>query len=414
VSGHTVVIGGGIVGLSAACYLARRGQRVTVVERNGLDDSASTGNAGMVAIGHGPLPKPGLALKSLRWMLDGSSPLYIPPRADPALLAWLWRFQRACRRSWYERSINVLTEHGRHAGACFRELIETESIDCEYSTGGLMDVFRTAEGMRDGEAEAAMLTRFGYKAELLDGPALRRREPAFRSDVIGAVLFGDRAFASPPALMHGLAACVRRHGVDLRTDTEVETLNVHDGRCTGVDLAGGERLTADTVLLAAGAWSTKLARGIGVSIPMQPGKGYHVEITPPEPNLSTACVLGEAFVAATPINGALRLAGTLEFSGINDRLVQRRLDMLRTGAAKYVDGIENAEIHATWCGLRPCTADGLPVVGWAPRVRNVFIATGHAMMGFALGPLAGRIASECIVGDGPSVDIGRLAPDRFA
>jgi D-amino-acid dehydrogenase len=111
--------------------------------------------------------------------------------------------------------------------------------------------------------------------------------------------------------------------------------------------------------------------------------------------------------------GTLRLAGTLEFSGINDRLVQKRLDMLPTAAARYLEGIETMTRRATWCGMRPCTADGLPVIGWAPRVAGLFVATGHAMMGFALGPIAGRVASECILDGGPSVDVRPLAPDRF-
>ena len=146
---------------------------------------------------------------------------------------------------------------------------------------------------------------------------------------------------------------------------------------------------------------------------MQPAKGYHVELSLPIPPLTTAAVLAEAFVAATPLAGGLRLAGTLEFSGINHRMVMKRLDLLRRGARRYLHGIDDARTRATWCGLRPCTADGLPVIGWAPRAPDLFIATGHAMMGFTLGPLTGRLVSEALVDGKPSLDLAGLGPERF-
>jgi D-amino-acid dehydrogenase len=309
--------------------------------------------------------------------------------------------------------MDVLAAHGGPAGACMREIIEAERLDCEYRPIGQMDVFRTPRGVRGGEAEVAMLRRYGYAAEMLDGAALRRREPAFRDEVLGAALFTDRAFADPGAFVAGLAERLPARGVRVRTGAAVERLHVHHGRCDGADLAGGERLEADSVVLAAGIWTTRLAGEIGVPIPMQAAKGYHVNLTAPDPCPITACVCAERFVAVTPMAGDLRLAGTLEFGGINHRIVQRRVDALREGARLYVNGIDDATVRSTWCGLRPCTADGLPVLGWAGAVEGLFIATGHAMMGFTLGALAGKVTSECVLGEEPSVDISELSPRRF-
>ena len=146
---------------------------------------------------------------------------------------------------------------------------------------------------------------------------------------------------------------------------------------------------------------------------MQAGKGYHVNLTAPDPCPSTACVLNETYVAVTPMGGGLRLAGTVELSGTNHRLMQKRVDMLSAGARNYLEGIDKTKIITSWCGLRPCTADGLPVIDWAPKVKNVFIATGHAKYGFAYGPITGKLTSDCVLGDSPSLDLSPMRADRF-
>ncbi len=146
---------------------------------------------------------------------------------------------------------------------------------------------------------------------------------------------------------------------------------------------------------------------------MQAAKGYHLDLTRPSPCTKYGCVLAESYVAVTPMAGGLRLAGTLEMGGINHRIMDKRVNMLRVGAAKYLRSIEDAQPRERWCGLRPCTADGLPVLGWAPGIGNLFIATGHAMLGFTLGPLAGRLACECILDGTASVDISAMRADRF-
>jgi D-amino-acid dehydrogenase len=146
---------------------------------------------------------------------------------------------------------------------------------------------------------------------------------------------------------------------------------------------------------------------------MQAGKGYHLNLLGVPRRPVTTCVLGETFVAVTPLDGGLRLAGTVELSGVNLDVTRRRLEALPAGARQYIHGIDEAQVATTWCGLRPMTADGLPAVGWAPRVEGVFIATGHAMMGFLLGPLTGKLASEALLDGKPSLEIAALDPARF-
>jgi D-amino-acid dehydrogenase len=169
----------------------------------------------------------------------------------------------------------------------------------------------------------------------------------------------------------------------------------------------------DRLGLAAGSWTSRLARDIGVRVPLQAGKGYHVNLSGLPVRPGTTSVLAETFVAVTPLDGGLRLAGTVELSGLNLRIAPHRLARLSAGARDYLRGIDEARVESTWCGLRPLTPDGLPAIGWAPRARGVFIATGHAMMGFLLGPLTGRLVSEALLDGRLSLDAGAMRADRF-
>ena len=411
---HTIVVGGGIVGVSAAYYLARRGHRVTLVERGEIGDGASSGNAGIIAIGHPPLPRPGLIGQVLKWMIDGGSPLYVPPRLDLSLFRWLWNFRRACTDDHFRYCMDMLTVLGRGSRTCFEQIMSDESMTCEYHRDGWREVFRTEAGLASGRREAELLLEHDFEIEILDGDELRRREPAFRPDVVGAIQYIESAFTDPMCFLTELADRVKSHGGEVRTRSQLVDVDVIDDRFRGVRLHSGERIEADTLVLAAGIWSTKLAASLGLDIPMQAGKGYHRDINKPSPCITVASVLAERHVAVTPIGDVLRLSGTVEFSGINDRLVRRRLDMLSDAARLYFDGLGECQTVSEWCGLRPCTADGLPIVGWAPRPAGVFIATGHARMGLTLGPITGRLASECILDGRPSIDITPLRVDRFS
>lgn len=412
-SNSTIIIGAGVVGVCSAYYLAKRGRKVTILERGKIEEGASKGNAGIIALGHPPLPRPGLVWKTIKWMLDGGSPLYVPPRIDFGLFAWMWNFRKACTASHFAECMRILAEYGWETGKCWDSIVADEKIDCEYHTTGWMDVFRTKEGMDHGMLEADLLRKHGFNVDILGGDELRKREPAFRKEVVGAAHYTDSRFANPGKFVTRLAERVREMGVEIITDAEVSRIDVDQGTFKGVRTSTGQSYSADNLVLAAGVWTDPLAKSLGVKIPMQAGKGYHVNLTPPDPCTSVSCVLNETYVAVTPMGGGLRLAGTVELSGTNHRMMRKRLDMLSAGARDYLVGIDKTRIVTSWCGLRPCTADGLPVIDWAPRVKNVFIATGHAKYGFAYGPITGRLVSESILDGKPSLDTTPMRADRF-
>jgi D-amino-acid dehydrogenase len=429
----TLIIGAGIVGLCTAYYLAKRGHKVTILERDSMANDATTpmaasmGNAGIIALGHPPLPRPGLVWKTIKWMLDGGSPLYVPPRLDFGLIAWMWNFRKSCTPEHFRRCMKILADFGWATGRCWDQLVDQEELDCEYRRTGWLDVFLTKEGMEHGMLEANLLREHDFDVQIMSGDELRKRECGFKKDIVGAAHYTDSRAISPIKFISQLTKRVQEMGVEIHPQCEVigpESWGVSKKvrtRRTPSDSSqapspkpqADQTFTADSLVLAAGIWTTDLARELGINIPMQAGKGYHVMITTPQNCPAISCVLNETYVAVTPMNGALRLAGTVELSGTNHRLMQKRVDMLTAGARKYIEGIDDCQIISKWCGLRPCTADGLPVIGWAPRVNDVFIATGHAKYGLAYGPITGRIASECILDNKPSLDISSMRTDRF-
>jgi D-amino-acid dehydrogenase len=413
---HVVIVGAGIVGLSTAWFLLRRGVRVTVLDRESIAESASCGNAGLLSIGHYPLTRPGVSWRGLKWMFDATSPLYIKPRPDWSLLSWLWSFHRHCNQRHLDRCMAVLCDMGFKTLAIYEEMIREESIDCDYARDGWLDVVLRPENMDAAEAEAASLTRYGYAYRRLTGDELRARDPIFRPEVAGAMHYTDSAHAHPADFLVGLARACRTRGAEIRTDALVTGFERTKGggeRIAGVRLADGSVVEGDAVVIAAGVWTDGLARELGVRVPMMGARGYHIQLRNLPMLPTTGMVLHETFVAVTPMRDELRLAGTLEIDRLDQPWRRERLEKLPRGALAYLQGIDQAKRVTEWAGYRPCTSDGMPVLGFGRRAPNVLLAGGHAMMGMTLGPVTGKAAAELLFGERPCFDVSMLAADRF-
>jgi D-amino-acid dehydrogenase len=296
---------------------------------------------------------------------------------------------------------------------CWQEIVGDQPEDPRYRRGGWLDVYRTDTARRHLLAEANTARACGFEVRVLEGGDLRRHDPAFGDEVLGAIHYTESAWLDPARFMRILADRLAGLGVELGHDTAVSHLILRNGRCIGVRTGSGPLIRARTVVLAAGVWSEELVRPLGLRLPMQAGKGYFLDLEIPETPPRTACVLNEAFVAVTPLPDRLRLAGTVELSGINHRIHLRRLRMLAIGASRYLAGIASARVLDQGCALRPCTADGLPAVGPAPGLEGLFLATGHAKMGLTLGPVTGKLVCEWLLDGEPSLDLRSLRPDRF-
>ncbi len=411
-----VVVGGGVIGVSCAYELVSRGANVVLFEGDRLASGASFGNAGTVSAGHPPLNRPGRIGAALRQMGDSTSPLYIKPRWDPALWRWLLDFARHCTHAHVEACMEVMAPLGMEALQLFDDIIETEGLSCGYRRAGYFDVCRTEKGLDSARHEADIIRRYGYTPEALDGDALREAEPALASEVLGGVYYPEAATLDPYAFTIALADRARSMGAELREGAEVREVVLHGGDARGVALADGTIVEADAVVLTTGPFSLDIARRIGTRIPVQSGKGYHRDLSVGDgdaPPLRIACVLNEASVFCTPMDGFVRFAGTMEFSGTNEVMHRPRLEQLTRSAARYMPAVRADSPLSEWCGLRPVSSDGLPIVGPLNGLKRVVVATGHGMLGLTLGPVTGRIVADWVL-DG---DVDRrwhpLAPRRF-
>jgi len=408
-----LVIGGGVIGVCAAYYLAREGWAVTLLEKGEICSGSSYGNAGLVVPSHSvPLAAPGVWQKGLRWMLDPESPFYIRPRLDWELIRWLWRFRGACTETHVARALPLLRDLGYASLALYRDLAKLEGLDFGFQENGVLAVYQTETGFAEGRHEAELLAEAGIGVRVLDPTAARRVEPCLGPDLAGAVLFEPDAQLVPDRFVIGLARLVERMGVDVRRWTEVLGFRTEDRRVAAVETTRGD-LEAGEVVLAAGAWSPGVARDLGLRLPVQPAKGYSVTCRRPVHGPRLPLLLGEARMAVTPMADTLRLAGTLELAGLDLSINRRRVAAVVRAAGRFLPGAERLPVVEIWRGLRPCTPDGLPVVGRPPGFDNVILATGHAMIGMSLGPITGKLVAQLAAGESSPIDVGPLRPERF-
>jgi D-amino-acid dehydrogenase len=412
---RVVVVGAGVIGLACAYSLKKRGHDPIVLDKGEPGGACSKGNTGWVTPSiSAPIPAPGLALTSLRWMLRSDSPLYISPRAVPGLARWLWRFWRYCNPRDFIHGLRAVAELNRKTLSAFDEL-ERDGVEFELHRSGILFAFLDERYMRQVLAEFDHYREFGYRMPTpLGGADLRRLEPSLSDSVSAGFLVEEEFHVRPETLVAGYADRLRKMGVEIRTGVEVTGANgARAGdRVRGVETAAG-MVEGDEVLVAAGAWSGHVLEPFGVSLPVQAGKGYSITLGDARARLTRPLYLGEARVGGSPFEGATRFAGTMELSGLNDYLDPRRIVGIRAGIGRYlrrpVDDGEGAE----WVGMRPLTPDGLPLLGRVPGYRNLSVATGHAMLGVTLAPVTGEAMADLITGTGSAAALAPFDPGRF-
>jgi D-amino-acid dehydrogenase len=412
---RVVVIGGGVVGLCAAEALRRRGGEVTVVDAATPGGGASAVNAGWIVPSlSGPVPEPGLVRTSLKWMLKADSPLYIKPRADLAFARWIFAFWRRCNARAYHAGLEATAELARRAMTLFDQL-RANGVAFELHQDGLLFAYLTPTELEHDLRRLEPLRTFGYEPPApLDRAAVHDLEPSLADVVVGGYLLAQERHVRPDSLMAGLVAHLTANGVEVRAKTAVMGFERHGSRVTAVQTTGG-RIDADAALICAGAWTPGVARLAGVRLPIEAGKGYCLDYAPPPMQpIRHALYLHEARVAVTPLDGMVRLAGTMEFSGLNDRIPPKRVEAIARAGRRFLRdwpaGLGDAR---TGAGMRPMTPDGLPVIGLLPGYANLAVASGHAMLGVTLGPSTGEAIADLLVSGSPTDILKPFDPGRF-
>ena len=408
-----LVVGGGVVGAACAYYLTGRGATATVIDRGEVGHGCSYGNAGMIVPSHSfPLPMPGVMHDALRWLLDPDSPFHIKPRLSWELIRWLLRFARCSTKKHMHHAAEALASLSLKSRALYDEIEARAGAEMHLKKYGALYPCQTSKGLDHVMHEMEILRPYGVEGRSLDENELRAMEPAITGPVIGGTYFEGDAHAEPLSVVQTLLRLAEEQGARIEPRTELIDWELRDRRIEAVRTTRGT-FRARQYVLAGGSWSPRLARPLELNVPIQAGKGYGVTIEPFDPLPKIPVLLNEVRVGVTPRADSVRLAGTMELAGLDESITERRVRAIVRGARKFFNVPEEPKVVEIWRGLRPCTPDGLPIIGRHHRWDNLTLAAGHAMLGLTLAAGSGHLVADLIAGDTPCVDPEPFQPERF-
>ncbi|AEH09055.1 MULTISPECIES: NAD(P)/FAD-dependent oxidoreductase [Protofrankia] len=390
------IVGAGMVGLSTAWFLQEHGVQVTVLERDHVAAGSSWGNAGWVTPSLAtPLPEPAVLRYGVRAVMSPASPVYVPPRADPRLLRFLAGFARNSTARRWRAAMEHLVPVNRRAFEAFDQLAAGGVRVPTSSAEPFLACYRSAREREMLVTELAEIRAAGQKVdfELLGGAQVRALQPVLTDEINAAVRIDGQRFCDPGRFVAALADSVRVRGGELREGVDVRGIRDR-GADIAVELATGESALFDAVVVASGAWLSELAQPFGVRLPVQAGRGYSFSVA------AHAVPAGPLYfpaqrVACTPLGDRLRIAGMMEFREPRAPLDQRRITAIVDAVRPLLAGVELASRRQEWVGSRPCTPDGLPVIGRTTSPR-LFVAGGHGMWGITLGPVSGQLVAQAL------------------
>lgn len=398
--------------MASAVELARRGAQVTVLERDQVGYGCSYGNAGWLTPSQAvPLANPSMLLKSFKWMLDPESPLYIQPRPDPAFVRWLLEFLLASRREKFERGAAALVELCRVSVDLWEEVARRSPESFGFERHGLLAVYENPESLEAARRGVDLVAESGVRAERWTADEVREKEPAIIGPQVGGYFYPDDAHCEPYRAVKALEAEARALGVRFLEDTEVYRISSGTGPRRLTTTRGD--ITAEQIVIATGPWSEALGKMLGLRLPVIGAKGYSVVLPPAQPQPKRSIYLIERKIAVNPHHDSLRIAGTLELVRNDFSINARRVDVIVRGARGMLNIGEEPRPQEIWRGLRPCTPDGMPVIGRAKGRGDVWLATGHQMAGLKTAPGTGVLLAQLMTGETPRFDPEPFRGDRF-
>jgi D-amino-acid dehydrogenase len=413
-----IVLGSGVVGTASAYYLARAGHEVTVLDRQpaaGLETSYA--NAGEVSPGYAaPWAAPGIPLKAIKWLMMRHSPLVIRPAADPTMWRWLFEMLLNCTSSRYEINKGRMVRLAEYSRDCLIDLRATTGIQYDERAQGTLQLFRTQQQLDAAAKDIAVLQRYGVPYEVLNPAGCIRVEPALahvREKFVGALRLPNDETGDCFKFTQRLAKLAEQAGAQFQYGVNIRQLVSDHRKITAVRTAEGD-LQADAFVLALGSYSPLLLRDIGIRIPVYPMKGY--SITVPIQDAAGApesTVMDETYkVAITRLGDRIRVGGMAEIAGYDLTLRKARRETLELSVHDLFPHGGDLARADFWCGLRPMTPDGTPVLGPTPY-RNLFLNTGHGTLGWTMACGSGRLLADLVSGKRPEIDTEGLFMDRY-
>lgn len=407
-----LIVGAGIIGTCIGAELSRRGAKVCVIDRGTVGRGCSYGNAGwMTPCFAMPLPMPGMLIKSMKWLLDPEGPLYIKPSLSLNLAQWMWAFMKAMNETQARKAVEALVVLSQ------KSLEEYEKLGQKYPSihfeqKGLMMVSRTQAGVDAAVEELNYVKTLGVPGKSLTGDDIAFMEPALKGPMLGGVYFSKEAMAEPYQVVQALANEIRTSGGEIIENCELKDIVIQGTKVEKVVTSQGE-IHPQQLVMATGSWSKDLARLMRLRVPILGGKGYAMIVPTLEKQPQYPIMIVEKKIAVTPRHGSLRIAGTLELVDQDFSITQRRVESIKKGARDFLYLPEQLHVQELWAGLRPCTPDGVPLVGYHKNISNLMLAVGHQMLGLQSGAGTGLLVADLMEGKAPFVDLKVLDANRF-
>jgi len=416
-----LVLGAGVIGVTAAYYLNEAGHEVTVLDRQvGPAMETSFANAGEISPGYAtPWAGPGVPLKAIKWLLMRHGPLVVRPRMEKAMWIWMLQMLRNCTSARYAVNKARMVPIAEYSRDCLRALREEIGIAYDERSRGTLQLFRTQSQLDGTGSDIEVLEQFGVPFELLDPAGCIAAEPALarvRDRIKGGLRLPGDETGDCKLFTERLAAVCRERGVTFRFGVETGKLfrNGANDAVQGVEV-DGKRVTADAYVMALGSYSARWMRKRHVPIPVYPVKGY--SLTFPVANADAApvsTVMDESYkVAITRLGDRVRVGGTAEISGYDLTLHESRRATLEQSVRDMFPDAGDPAKASFWCGLRPMTPDGPPIIG-PTRYKNLFVNTGHGTLGWTMACGSGKVLADIMSGRTPDIDVSQLGMERYA
>ncbi|MCO6497701.1 MAG: FAD-dependent oxidoreductase [Chitinophagaceae bacterium] len=411
-----IIVGGGVNGLCAAYYLHKEGFDVTVIDRGTIDNNCSFGNMGFLSPSHFvPLASPGIISEGLSYILDSKSPFYIKPRLDFSFIKWGLEFYKNSNKKISEKNSYPLEDLLKLSRRLMDEIREDLGDVFDMETKGCMMMCHSKEAFEKEKKVAEAAANYDLNVLVLDRKQVQEYEPDVELDVEGAVLFLDDAHIHPGKFMQAMKKRLTESGVHFLYNTEV-TGFIKEGNTVKSVLTDKGDFSADEIVLSPGSWLEGLTKKLGHKLLIQGGKGYSTTYDYVEKNIKYPAILVDGRCAITPWKHMLRIGGTMEFSGLNDNVLIKRMHGIYDSIKKFYPGlkIDFPERDKIWTGLRPVSPDGLGYIGQLGDIENVHVAGGHAMLGISAGAGTAKLISEILTDKKPEIDLTAFNPMRFS
>jgi D-amino-acid dehydrogenase len=413
-----LVLGGGVIGVASAYFLAKAGHQVEVVDRqSGPALETSFANAGEVSPGYSaPWAGPGVPIKAIKWMLMQHSPLVIWPLLDPAMWRWGAMMLANCTEQAYALNKSRMVPLAEYSRDVMKVLRAETGIAYDDRAQGTLQLFRTQKQLDSIGGDVAVLKQYGVPFEVLDREGFCKVEPALKltqEKFVGALRLPGDETGDCFKFTNRLAEMAAELGVVFRWNTRIDALQVGGGAVTGVHTDAG-LLKADKVVLALGSYSPQLLKPVGVDIPVYPVKGYSITVPITDAQYAPeSTIMDETHkVAVTRLGDRIRVGGTAELAGYSLNLREPRRSTLNHVVTDLFPKGGDVSQASFWCGLRPMTPDGTPIVGPTP-VQNLLLATGHGTLGWTMACGTGRVVADLVSGREPDIDVSGLAMSRY-